>query len=103
MSYPQKKLKTPWDILIEIREEAWLCAKTACPDYFGSGRALASSVERFLAPALSFVTFLFAVEKKSKLPQSACEDEVISNKHKYRSTRGSKKILCPKCDIQWDI
>jgi hypothetical protein len=38
-------------------------------------------VERFLAPALSFVTFLFAVEKKSKLPQSAREDEVMSTQH----------------------
>ena len=59
------------------------------------GRALAPSVERFLGPALSFVTFLFAVEKKSKLPQSACEDEIISNEHKYRSTRGSKKSYVP--------
>jgi len=37
------------------------------------GRAVAKSVERFFCPALSFVTFLFAEEKKSKLPQSALE------------------------------
>jgi len=64
-------------LLEKAKHEKWQNTRRSLAMRQNGGRALAPSVERFLAPALSFVTFLFAVEKKSKLAPYTSEVDII--------------------------
>ena len=80
MSYPQKKIKNPWDIPSKMSIEPQLCPKTACPAALRERPCVDPERGAFFGAGTFFGTFLPSIPRSIaglKKRKYTREDEVI--------------------------